>query len=48
VVAEWVSRGRGTHPTRPTTRKYAEFAHATKTAQGEWKTAMLARNHRGG
>jgi hypothetical protein len=48
VVAEWVSRGRWTHPTRPTTRKYAEFAHATKTAQGEWETAMLARNYRGG
>jgi hypothetical protein len=43
VVAEWVARGRGTHPTRPATREYAEFAHAIKRAQGEWETAMLAR-----
>ena len=42
VVAEWVSRGRGTHPTRPATRAYADFAHAIERAQADWEASKLA------
>jgi hypothetical protein len=42
VVAEWVSRGRGTHPTRPATSPYAHFAQAIEKAQADWEASKLA------
>ena len=42
VVAEWVSRGRGTHPTRPATHAYAHFAQAIEKAQADWEASKLA------
>ena len=41
VVHEWVQRGTGTHPTRPGTRPYAEFAARIARAQGEWQAHLL-------
>ena len=41
VVHEWVQRGTGTHPTRPGTRPYAEFAERVARAQGEWQAHLL-------
>jgi hypothetical protein len=42
LVREWVQRGKGEHPTRPATRKYAAFAADIARARGDWEARQLA------
>jgi len=42
TVNDWIERGQGRHPTRPTTRAFAEFAAAVEKALGRYECDQIA------
>jgi len=48
TALEWYQRDTGTHPTRPTTKIYAEFAETIKRAKAADEACRLARIEQAG